>query len=371
MFADELRDHLTALQVALERLQATGVTDGEAGAWDDLFADLERIAAAGRALVGLAVQPEAERWPASVGCETPPGREAPVGCETSLPVASLGCEASAGSEPSAGSEAWPGPESAAGCDPPPGPEPSVGCDISPGPEPSVGCQSPPSSVESGDPAWWPGSADPSERFAHDHRHLRVTRDPRGGVRGSFWVTEESWARVSPRLETHAERSFRAARCSGYFESHEQYMADALVALLVSQVAPSEDTAAAPSGAGPTAVVGAAPRALLGSPPAFPPLVCVVPSCGSPGALERHRPPGALAPPAAGGDTGAGRGGSGNESPPSPCPGEEELVALCTVHHDQVIYRGWHLHRSQSGWEWHSPSHCSRRAEATARAPARE
>ncbi len=68
--------------------------------------------------------------------------------------------------------------------------------------------------------------------AHTGRHLRVWSSPRGGVEGTFSLTDADWGRCAARLEARAQRIFDSARAAGNHEGHAQYLADALVDLVL-------------------------------------------------------------------------------------------------------------------------------------------
>ena len=74
-------------------------------------------------------------------------------------------------------------------------------------------------------------AEARDRFAHENRHFVAHPDERGGVRGTFSLTDADWAQVAPRIEAGSQRFFEQARTSGHFESLDQHRADALVQLL--------------------------------------------------------------------------------------------------------------------------------------------
>jgi Domain of unknown function (DUF222) len=63
---------------------------------------------------------------------------------------------------------------------------------------------------------------------HRGRHLRYWHQDTGGVKGSFFFTDDAWGRCLSVLEPVAEKSFAAARQSGEHESREAYLADAFV-----------------------------------------------------------------------------------------------------------------------------------------------
>jgi hypothetical protein len=66
---------------------------------------------------------------------------------------------------------------------------------------------------------------------HRARHLRTCVEPTGGVRGSFFLPEATWARCEAALKPLTDRFFEQARKSGAHEPVDRYRADALVALL--------------------------------------------------------------------------------------------------------------------------------------------
>jgi hypothetical protein len=66
---------------------------------------------------------------------------------------------------------------------------------------------------------------------HRARHLRTCVDPTGGIRGSFLLPEATWAKCEAALRPLTDRFFEQARKQGAHEQPDRYRADALVALL--------------------------------------------------------------------------------------------------------------------------------------------
>ena len=69
-----------------------------------------------------------------------------------------------------------------------------------------------------------------ERRVHERRYCRVTEPDAGGLRIDAWVTKADGARLLARLDAESELVFKAAWAAGQREPHERYRADALVRL---------------------------------------------------------------------------------------------------------------------------------------------
>jgi hypothetical protein len=70
-----------------------------------------------------------------------------------------------------------------------------------------------------------------ERRAHAGRYCRIWEPEAGGLRLDAWVTKVDGARILSRVERETDVVFEEARAAGEREPHERYRADALVRLV--------------------------------------------------------------------------------------------------------------------------------------------
>jgi hypothetical protein len=76
-----------------------------------------------------------------------------------------------------------------------------------------------------------------QRGVHQRRRLRHWNDADGAFRMDLWTTAEAGATILANLKPFCDRAFTEARAAGRRESAEAYAADALVALAEAAVAP--------------------------------------------------------------------------------------------------------------------------------------
>jgi len=221
--------------------------------------------------------------------------------------------------------------------------------------------------------------------AHAGRFLRTWRGIDGGVRGEFSLGTSDWGRCLGRLEARADTYFKRALASGTHEGHAQYLADALVDLVLgartdgregprARVLVRVDAAALRRGrlgpgehceiAGVGTVSVAVARELLGdslfnvvvtdahdvktvsgTKRTIPTSVrialhqrdpsCVVPGCDAVLGLEIDH---WLTDYSDGGPTSL-----------------DNLARVCKVHHDMHTHKGWRLSGGPGEWRWVGPA----------------
>ena len=223
-----------------------------------------------------------------------------------------------------------------------------------------------------------------EAAVHAGRFLRTTRRPDGSVRGEFSLTATDWSRCLARLSTRATAFFERARSTGAHEGRSQYLADALVDLILGarttgtegprarvlvrvdasalrrgSLAPGERCEVAGVGTVSVATArellgdalynvvitdGSDVTAVTGTRRTIPtPLriallqrdpVCVVPGCDAGLGLEIDH-----------WNSDYAKGGPTSL---------ENLARVCKVHHDLHTYAGWQLAGGPGEWKWLKP-----------------
>jgi len=234
--------------------------------------------------------------------------------------------------------------------------------------------------------------------AHAGRHLRAWRSPLGGVQGEFSMTDADWGRCLARIEARSRRFFEQARRAGQHEGHAQYLADAMVDLILgarhesgdapdARVLVRVDAATLRRGsirpgehceiAGVGTVSATTARRLMGdalfnvvisdgcdvktvtgTKRTIPTAVrvalverdrtCVVPGCDAALGLEIDH-----------WQTEYSLGGPTALS---------NLARVCKVHHDMHSYTGWRLSGGPGRWRWEGPPRRAGTAPSTRSAP---